>query len=286
MNLSNAVVARTPNTSPHEDLRFEFGKNWAHFLEHLDESRIAEAELSLRRALHVSDLFEKSFLDIGCGSGLFSLAARRLGARVHSFDYDENSVACTRMLRERFYPDDDEWTVDRGSALDEVYIRSLGEFDIVYSWGVLHHTGDLYRALDLVHLAVAGRGRLLLSIYNDQGVVSKRWKHLKRVYVRSPHMARFTLELLTFAITWGRCIPLDMIRLKPFRTVTAWRSYSKERGMSPWHDIVDWAGGYPFEVAKPEAIFGFYRNRGFQLEDLKTCGGGKGCNEFLFVREQ
>ena len=52
--------------------------------------------------------------------------------------------------------------------------------------------------------------------------------------------------------------------------------------MSPWHDIVDWVGGYPFEVAKPEPIFGFYRDRGFRLQALKTCAGGLGCNELLF----
>ena len=280
------AVTRTPSSSRSKELRFEFGKNWAHFLQGLSESRIVEAELSLKKVLRVSELVGKSFLDIGCGSGLLSLAARRLGARVHSFDYDDTSVACARMLRERFYSKDLEWTIDRGSALDEMYIRSLGEFDIVYSWGVLHHTGDLYRALDLVHLAVAPTGRLLLSIYNDQGAASQRWKHLKRMYVSSPRPAKFALEFLTFAITWGRRIPLDMIRLDPLRTFNTWKSYAKNRGMKPWHDIVDWAGGFPFEVAKPETIFGFYRERGFHLEELKTCGGELGCNEFLFVREQ
>jgi 2-polyprenyl-6-hydroxyphenyl methylase/3-demethylubiquinone-9 3-methyltransferase len=53
--------------------------------------------------------------------------------------------------------------------------------------------------------------------------------------------------------------------------------------MSPWRDVVDWVGGYPFEVAKPEAIFKFYQRRGFTMVDLNTCGGGHGCNEFVFV---
>jgi len=280
------MSASTGSITIGDELRFEFGKNWVRFLETVNESRVREAELSLKNALQVEELTQKSFLDVGSGSGLFSLAAHRLGARVHSFDYDLNSVACTRTLRERFFPGDDRWTVERGSALDEDYIRSLGQFDVVYSWGVLHHTGNMYRALDMVALAVAPNGQLLVSIYNDQGVTSARWKALKKAYVQLPRPGRFAIAVLTLAITWLRYVPSDILRLKPLRTVNAWRSYSQQRGMSPWHDVVDWAGGYPFEVARPEEIFEFYRGRGFCLQHLKTCGGGKGCNEFVFRKER
>jgi hypothetical protein len=54
--------------------------------------------------------------------------------------------------------------------------------------------------------------------------------------------------------------------------------------MSPWRDLIDWVGGYPFEVAKPEAILDFYLRRGFTLKRLVTCGGSLGCNEYVFVR--
>ena len=117
--------------------RFEFGKNWTRFLAALDDGRIARAEESLREMLETSGLEGRSFLDIGSGSGLFSLAARRLGARVHSVDYDPDSVACTKELRRRYFPGDQEWIIEEGSALDENYIKSLGAFDVVYSWGVL-----------------------------------------------------------------------------------------------------------------------------------------------------
>src|SRR5947207_3971976 len=121
--------------------RFEFGKNWARFLEGLSEERISQAETSLRRMLGTARLDGKSFLDIGCGSGLFSLAAWRMGAQVLSIDFDPQSVGCAQELRSRFFPGDLQWRIEEGSALDAAYLRSLGTFDIVYSWGVLHHTG-------------------------------------------------------------------------------------------------------------------------------------------------
>jgi hypothetical protein len=52
--------------------------------------------------------------------------------------------------------------------------------------------------------------------------------------------------------------------------------------MSRWHDLVDWVGGYPFEVAKPETVFEFFRGRGFELEWMLTCAGKPGCNQFVF----
>ncbi|HYY59119.1 MAG TPA: class I SAM-dependent methyltransferase, partial [Pyrinomonadaceae bacterium] len=130
------------------ELRFEFGRNWRRFLSTLDEERILEAERSLRLMLEAETLDGKSFLDIGSGSGLFSLAARRLGARVHSFDYDAESVACAQELKQRFFAGDADWTIERGSVLDSDYVKRLGQFDIVYSWGVLHHTGAMWRALE------------------------------------------------------------------------------------------------------------------------------------------
>jgi 2-polyprenyl-6-hydroxyphenyl methylase/3-demethylubiquinone-9 3-methyltransferase len=76
--------------------RFRFGKNWSSFLKTINEERIIEAENSLKKMLGINDLKDKDFLDIGSDSGLFSLAAMRLGARrVYSFDYDPDSVACT-----------------------------------------------------------------------------------------------------------------------------------------------------------------------------------------------
>jgi 2-polyprenyl-6-hydroxyphenyl methylase/3-demethylubiquinone-9 3-methyltransferase len=160
--------------------RFEFGKNWTRFLFVLDDARVARAEESLKVMLEVQDLEGMRFLDIGSGSGLFSLAARRLGASVHSFDFDPRSVGCTRELKRRYFDGDLRWNVEEGSALDETYLKSLGTFDVVYSWGVLHHTGQMWQALENARLPVAAGGKLFVAIYNDVGSKSRRWTWIKR----------------------------------------------------------------------------------------------------------
>src|SRR5262249_464119 len=120
-----------------------------------NEDRISQAESALARMLRLRQLSGLTFLDIGCGSGLSSLAARRLGATVHAFDFDPQSRACACELRRRYAPDDPGWIIQEGSALDTAYVSSLGKFDIVYSWGVLHHTGRMWDGMAAACSAVA-----------------------------------------------------------------------------------------------------------------------------------
>lgn len=259
--------------------RFEFGKNWTRFLEKLTAEQIAVAEQSLKKMCRVESLQGRSFLDIGSGSGLFSLAARRLGARVHSFDYDPYSVACGKELRRRYFPDDERWTIEEGSALNPAYLSKLGCFDIVYSWGVLHHTGAMWQALGNIAGCVAESGLLFISIYNDQGMSSRIWTAVKRTYNRTPRPLRFLISWPVFARMF---LIKDFILLRPFHSI---RTYGKDsRGMTAWRDVVDWVGGYPFEVARPEEIFDFCTQRGFQLRKLQTCYGSHGCNQYVFQR--
>jgi 2-polyprenyl-6-hydroxyphenyl methylase/3-demethylubiquinone-9 3-methyltransferase len=255
--------------------RFAFGKNWKNFLSVVNEDRIAEATARLSEVL--GDLRGKSFLDVGSGSGIHSLAAVRLGAsRVHSFDYDPQSVACTREMMKRFAPSAN-WTVEQGSILDEDYVRSLGQFDIVYSWGVLHHTGNMWKALEFV--AIPSVEKLMVAIYHDQGWKSRFWQSYKRAYNRRSKPVQWLMEVLVLGWAWGK----PFVR-RPRQTMARWKNYIRDRGMSPWYDIVDWAGGYPFEVAAPEKLVSFFVQRGFTLEHSEIRGGGN-CNDLVFRRK-
>ncbi len=263
--------------------RFEFGKNWSRFLALLDNNRISEAEASLKQMLGYENLAGKSFLDIGSGSGLFSLAARRLGARVHSFDYDPQSVACAEELKRRYFPGDDDWIIESGSALDDDYVKSLGEFDIVYSWGVLHHTGEMWHALANAQAPVAPGGKLFIAIYNDTGSQAARWKWIKKTYNELPQFLRTPFSAIVIAPDEAKSLLRSIATRNLRQYVQSWTKYDQNRGMNRWRDIIDWVGGYPYEVAKADEIFDFYRTKGFSLEKLKSTGG-LGCNEFVFVR--
>lgn len=257
--------------------RFEFGKNWTAFLEHLNETRIDQAGKSLLEMLEMPNLEGKTFLDIGSGSGLFSLAARRSGATVRSLDYDPKSVACTRELKRRYYANDPDWTVESGSVLDTGYLSTLGQFDIVYSWGVLHHTGNLWQALENVVPLVKRGGKLFIALYNDQGGPSRRWLMVKKAYNRYP-LLRMPLLLGSFWRLYWRSMLKDVLQLRPGHYFRQLRE--NRRGMTVWRDMVDWVGGYPFEVSRADDVFHFYRKRGFILTRMVSdCD--LGCNQFV-----
>ena len=240
--------------------RFGFGENWNAFLKVLDEGRIAEAQRSLQDFLSIDSLEGKTVLDIGSGSGLFSLAARRLGAKVHSFDFDPNSVGCAQELKRRYFPGDPNWIIDQASVLDRRYIESLGKFDVCYSWGVLHHTDQLWRAIFNAQLAVAPEGLLYIAIYNDQGVISAVWETVKRTYCRNA-LGRAAMTAIFYPAFFLGGLLLDLMKLRnPARRYVEHRKY---RGMSLIHDWKDWLGGFPYERARPDRIEGFLRNLGF-----------------------
>lgn len=263
--------------------RFGFGENWKSFLALLDERRIVEAERSLERIIGKGNIAGKSFVDLGSGSGLFSLAARRLGAKVHSIDLDPSSVWCTETLRDRFYPGDEDWSVDQGSALDRDALLALGKFEIVYSWGVLHHSGEMWTALKNAFDLVAPGGVFMVAIYNDQGWKSHLWWLVKKLYNILPApldklfawMSGLTFNLLNILKYTLRAKP--MVAIRP---ITHKKSH---RGMDFGHDLIDWYGGLPYECATYEALVNFAEASG-----LRHVRGERatslGCHEILFQK--
>lgn len=277
-----------PNRNPHPihmDLvdrssHFEFGQNWLSYARTIDDTRICEAERSLRQLLPV-DLAGKSFLDIGCGSGLFSLAALRLGATpVRAIDIDECSVQATRHVLETHAPRKD-WRVDQLSILSE---QAPGRFDIVYSWGVLHHTGDMWRALDRAAACVNRNGHLAIALYRKT-YLCPLWTLEKRAYTRSPKLFA-PIANAVFKASW---IGAHLLRGRnPFTRI---RSYYTERGMSWSHNVHDWLGGFPYESTSFDEVVAFATARGFELVRSNARRAreiglfGSGCDEYVFVRQ-
>ena len=260
--------------------RFKFGRNWRNYITNIAEDRVGLAEDSLKGLLDCDSLSGKTFVDVGCGSGIFSLAAIRLGAKkVVSIDYDQDSVDCAKYLNNKFGPFEN-WEILQGSILNKDFIQSLGKHDIVYSWGVLHHTGNMWTALDNASLLSGNSGSLVISIYNDQGLLSTFWTYVKYLYNKSPRLLQVILGNLFFVVWAVLMLVLDIVNRRPvgdrYRGVNA-------RGMNAYYDAIDWIGGYPFEVAKPEDLVNFYKERGFNLVKLNR-RPGMGCNELVFSK--
>ena len=249
--------------------RFMFGENWSAYIKYIDDDRIESARASLIARLGLESLKGMKFLDVGSGSGLFSLAAYSLGAEVYSFDFDPLSVKCTQELKEKYFPEADNWTIEEGSVLDENYMASLGQFDVVYSWGVLHHTGDMWKAL--TNLEVLGAKFVFIAIYNDQGWISKYWTCVKGLYNKN-----LLLKSLVVISHTPYLFGLRWLKAK-------FQNKVEPRGMSLWIDMFDWLGGFPFEVAAPEDIIHFFFKKNLVCMNLYSCKGRLGCNEFVFV---
>lgn len=264
-----------------DERKFSFGKNWQIFLKSLTDKKIDRAIQSLRDFLSTDNLESKTFIDIGCGSGLFSYAAYRLGAKkVISIDADPFSTGCCRFLHHQAN-NPQNWEIHDGSVLDNKFLDQFDQFDIVYSWGVLHHTGNMIEAIKNSAGLVQLNGYYYISIYNRKDGLfnSCYWLRIKQFYNRSPKIIKLIMEysyMLKFIIA-------KLCRLK--NPMNAISSYYSKRGMNWRADIRDWLGGYPYEFATPgEIVEIVYRNfPSFQLIRLET-NSEIGCNSFLFKR--
>ncbi|HVH77784.1 MAG TPA: class I SAM-dependent methyltransferase [Stellaceae bacterium] len=262
--------------------QFAFGENWKSFLATVGDASIAEAENGLRRLFPGDEIRGSRFLDLGSGSGLSALAACRLGAaHVEAIDADPKSVAATSALLAKFAPGGN-WSARCEDILHSLEGRSQTH-DIVYSWGVLHHTGAMWRALDRAASLVAPGGHLAIALYRRTPFCAI-WRLEKRCYAKSGPACRKAMRALYKAIF---CAGLIATGRSPARYIAAYKS---ARGMDWHHDVQDWLGGYPYESTDPTSVITYLRELGFapllMFERPATAFGlfGSHCDEYVLRR--
>ncbi|MBN1992342.1 MAG: class I SAM-dependent methyltransferase [Anaerolineae bacterium] len=259
-------------------LEFDFGRNWQDFsAAKLDNQRLQAAVQSLQDLIGAKNIVGRSFLDIGCGSGLFAIAAAQSGAaRVVGFDLNPTAIEVSTRNALRLKKQGDALAAPHlcvGNVLDQAFLAQLGTFDLVYAWGSLHHTGAMWQAIrNAASLVEPERGSLVMAIYNYHWS-SPIWQQIKWLYNLSPGPGRWLLNYLFGAIIYAAKA-----------LVTGRNPLAKERGMDFWYDVIDWLGGYPYEYASPTDIVNFIEAEGFQIERIVAPTVPTGCNEFVFRR--
>lgn len=239
------------------ETHFEFGENWKNFVATVSDRQVDEAVRSLQRLFPDGELRGRQFLDIGCGSGLSMLAALRLGAaRVIGIDIDPSSVQAAKALLSRCAKAS-RWDVQAATVF-EANPSSFGKFDVVHSWGVLHHTGDMWRAVRCAAGLVAPEGTLAIALYR-RTPLDKFWVVEKRIYSRGPRLAQATIRALYKALFFAANA---LVGRNPVAYV---RDYKRNRGMSWSHDVHDWLGGYPYETQGIGEVKEFLEAHGFVL---------------------
>ncbi len=266
-----------------KDMHFAFGKNWLEYADKIDESRIQQAMSDLQRLNNGASFDGKSFLDIGCGSGIHALAALRLGAaRVACVDIDDDSVEATKRTLNRYAPDSE--VIVKVESVFDMRPEEHGRYDVVYSWGVLHHTGDMYRAITQAINLVSEDGIFIIALYRKT-LFCWMWRYIKRWYSRASKNKQKKFMSAYLLITQ------NLMRLIGVDAEEKIANYGKSRGMDYYNDVHDWLGGYPYESINAKQCQKFFEKRGFQLYYSNIKKGskkiglfGSGCDEFNFKK--
>ena len=257
--------------------RFRFGENWRSFSGTLDRSQLAASIQGLLRLLTPEQLAGKSFADVGCGSGLHAAAAATLGVRrVFAIDQDSECVAVAREAFSQYAPPIDAHF--QTLSVFDLDPSQNGRFDVVYSWGVLHHTGNLEGALRKAAALVDRDGLLVLALYRPTHL-DRFWRWEKRWYLRSGPSAQRFAQFLYTAVVAAAQVARGRFRFTLERT----------RGMNYHHDLHDWLGGYPYENIAAAHLHERLTRLGFEpvkvLSRPKGVGLlGSGCDEFVYRR--
>jgi 2-polyprenyl-3-methyl-5-hydroxy-6-metoxy-1,4-benzoquinol methylase len=236
-----------------EDGNFSFGFNWIDYA----KNRLNEAIISQ----HLSDLAQiyneidnrGALLDLGSGSGLSSLCFLRLGFNsVTSVDLDPYSIEAGEATMERFgEPYRGRWNTHQANILDPLFVAAnSNKYDVVYSWGVLHHTGDMWQAIRNAASLVANKGIFHITLYRSGGMYTQHLR-MKFAFLMSDREGKKRilfdyLNLIEKTVNHSVFLPKD------------------HRGMNHFNDALDWLGGVPYEVADPDVLQSYLFSLGFQ----------------------
>ena len=265
--------------------QFDFGENWSDFSANaLTSERIRQAreEFAGFMARGTAGIVRKSFLDIGFGQGLSLLSAASMGAVAVGCDLNPK---CAQVLERNrgLFPELAAHAIPVvvGSILDPATVEALRKlapdasgYEIVHSWGVLHHTGRMWQAIDHAAALVRPGGALFLALYNRHWT-SPAWTAIKFAYVRAPSWLQRAIVAALYPVILGA--KWAVTRRNPMRM---------DRGMDFYYNVVDWVGGYPYEYASLQEVTRHLEGLGFALRVATPAGVPTGCNEYVFVRQE
>jgi 2-polyprenyl-6-hydroxyphenyl methylase/3-demethylubiquinone-9 3-methyltransferase len=215
---------------------FSFGFNWESYVDMIMNEDIIERHKKDLDSIYKSfnlDIRGLDVIDIGSGSGLSSVCFERLGAKsITSLDIDKHSYNATLLTKNKFGNGSSKWDVINKSVLDGIE----NKYDLVYSWGVLHHTGNMFQAINIASNAVRDGGYFHVALYIDGPT------YLTHLKTKQKFASLDRDEKIDYLLNYLGGSGNDWF-------------IPDNRGMMKFHDALDWLGGLPYEVCNPNDLF-------------------------------